>query len=80
MSGTTLPPATPSEPPWAKPSIGIYTLALLLACLGVSWWTKSDTAFNLIVGAVIANASTVINYYARRQIYAAVERLMGTRE
>ena len=61
---TTTPPApTPSEPIWAKPSIGVYALLLFLAALGVSWWAKNDTAFNLLTGAVISNASAVINYY-----------------
>jgi hypothetical protein len=67
MSGTTTPPSTtppaPQEPFWAKPSIGIYSLVLFLAAMGISWWMKNDTAFNLMIGAVIANANTVIQYY-----------------
>lgn len=54
---------TITEPTWAKPSIGIYSLALFLAGLGIAWWTKNDTAFNLLIGAVISNATTVIQYY-----------------
>ena len=64
MSGTTTPSTTAAaEPIWAKPSIGVYSLTLFAACLGVAWWLKSDTAFNLMIGAVIANANTVVQFY-----------------
>jgi hypothetical protein len=64
MSGTTTPVApAPSEPIWAKPSIGIYSLVLFVAALAISWWTKDSTAFDLMVGAAIANSNTVIQYY-----------------
>ena len=64
MSGSAPPPVAPSaEPYWAKPSIGIYTLVLFLAALAVSWWLKDNTAFDLMIGATIANANTVIGYY-----------------
>lgn len=61
MSGTTS--TTPAEPAWAKPGIGVYSLTLFVFCLGIAWWLKNDTAFNLMIGAVIANANTVVQYY-----------------
>jgi hypothetical protein len=51
------------EPFWAKPSIGILSFALLAAALFVTWKYDKDQPFNLLIGAVIANATTVINYY-----------------
>lgn len=56
-------PAPAAEPIWAKPSIGVYSLTLFALCLGISWWLKNDTAFNLMIGAVIANANTVMQFY-----------------
>ena len=66
MSGTTTtttPPPTPSEPMWAKPSIGIYALTLFAACLIVAYYSKNETAQNLLIGAVISMATTVSGYY-----------------
>lgn len=61
---STPPSATPTvEPYWAKPSIGIFSLTLFMVALGVSWFAKTDTAFNLMIGAVISNATTVVGYY-----------------
>lgn len=57
------PPPPPSEPIWAKPSIGIYSLTLFAAGLLVAWVAKNETAFNLMIGAVISNATTVFGYY-----------------
>lgn len=64
MSDTqpTTPQAT-QEPVWAKPGIGVYSLTLFAAALMVAWWAKSDTALNLMIGAIISNATTVIGYY-----------------
>jgi hypothetical protein len=56
-------PAAAQEPAWAKPSIGIYSLSLFVLGLGVAWWSKNDTALNLMIGAIISNATTVIGYY-----------------
>jgi hypothetical protein len=67
---TTTPPTpaptsatAPPEPYWAKPSIGIFSLIIFAGALGVVWWAGKDQAFNLLIGAVIANATTVIGYY-----------------
>ena len=65
------PPAPSGEPYWAKPGIGVFALVLFALALGVIWWATNKTppdaafmaAFNLLVGAVIANATTVIGYY-----------------
>ena len=55
--------ASPSEPVWAKPSIGVYALGLFAVAMGVAWWAENDTALTLLTGAVVTNATTVINYY-----------------
>ena len=55
--------AAPSEPLWAKPSIGVYALGLFVVAMGVAWWAENDTALTLLTGAVVTNATTVINYY-----------------
>jgi len=65
----TAPALTPAsatltpEPFWAKPSIGIFSLVLFALALGVVWWANKEAAFNLLIGAVISNATTVIGYY-----------------
>ena len=56
-------PTPTSEPFWAKPSIGIFSLVLFALALGVVWWAKQEAAFNLLIGAVISNTTTVIGYY-----------------
>jgi hypothetical protein len=74
VSGTTTPPATTtttqattvpasSEPTWAKPSIGVYTLTLFVGCLALAAVTKNELMGSLIVGAVIAKFGTVVDYY-----------------
>lgn len=51
------------EPSWAKPAIGILNLCLFIAALAVVILLKNTEALSLLIGAVITNASTVINYY-----------------
>src|SRR5690242_2627386 len=60
---TTTAAQAPPEPFWAKPSIGIFTLVLFAAALFVTWEYNKEQAFNLVIGAVIANTTTVIGYY-----------------
>jgi hypothetical protein len=60
---TTPIPPPPREPLWAKPSIGIFSFVLFAAALFVTWKYDKEQAFNLLIGAVIANATTVIGYY-----------------
>ncbi len=60
---TTTTPPPPSEPIWAKPSIGIFSLFLFFAALFVTWVYNKEAPFNLLIGAVIANATTVVGYY-----------------
>lgn len=55
--------AAPSEPTWAKPSIGVYTLTLFVGCLALAAVTKNELMGSLIVGAVIAKFGTVVDYY-----------------
>jgi len=38
-------------------------LVLFARALGVVWWANKEAAFNLLIGAVISNATTVIGYY-----------------
>jgi hypothetical protein len=67
MSDPTPTPTAPEppkpEPFWAKPSIGIFTYVLLGAALFITWKYDKDQPFNLLIGAVIANATTVVSYY-----------------
>jgi hypothetical protein len=56
-------PASTTEPLWAKPGLGIFSLALFGAGLALSWWYNKEQAFNLMIGAVISNATTVVGYY-----------------
>jgi len=61
----TAPSLTPPthEPIWAKPSIGIFSFVIFGAALVATWLYNKDAAFNLLIGAVIANVTTVIGYY-----------------
>jgi hypothetical protein len=62
----TLPPTLPTpapEPSWVKPSIGIFSFGVFAAALFVTWQFNKEAAFNLLIGAVIANVTTVIGYY-----------------
>ena len=64
MSGTTPAPTTlPPEPTWAKPGIGVYTLTLFVLALGVAVYAKNENGIALMIGAIISNTGTVINYY-----------------
>lgn len=44
-------------------SVSVMSLVVFMVALGISYWTKNDTAMNLMVGAVITNATTVVNYW-----------------
>ena len=57
------PPAPASEPAWAKPSIGVYSLTLFVIALAIAYVAKNDTALNLMIGAIITNGTTVVGYY-----------------
>jgi hypothetical protein len=59
----TPPSPPPPEPSWVKPSIGIFSFVIFAAALFVTWKFSQTAAFNLLVGAVIANVTTVIGYY-----------------
>ncbi len=53
----------PAEPFWVKPSIGIFSFVIFGAGLVVTWKYNQTAAFNLLIGAAIANVTTVIGYY-----------------
>lgn len=63
MSDTTPPPASLNEIKTPAGLVSIYSLTLLMAGLGVACYLKNETAINLIIGAIITNAGTVVNYY-----------------
>lgn len=44
-------------------SVSVLSLVVFMAALGVAYWTKNETAMNLMVGAVISNATTVVNFW-----------------
>jgi hypothetical protein len=56
--------APPPEPSWAKPSIGIFSFVVFAAALIVTCrYAEMKETFSLLIGAVIANVTTVIGYY-----------------
>jgi hypothetical protein len=64
-NGTPPRPTPTVEPSWAKPGIAIFALAIFACALVVVWSGGGvmKDAFNLLIGAVIANATTVFGYY-----------------
>lgn len=72
MSETITPkpaePAAPSrlasiEPSWAKPAIAVFNLGLFVAAMVLVLVFQNAQALQLLIGAIIANSTTVINYY-----------------
>jgi hypothetical protein len=59
----TPPQPTPPEPFWAKPSIVFSRLSSSALLFFVTWQYGKEPAFNLLIGAVIANVTTVVGYY-----------------
>ncbi len=55
---------TPSEPLWAKPGIGVYTLTIFGIAYIVSFFANDQgKSFSLLTGAVIVMATQVSSYY-----------------
>lgn len=52
-----------AEPTWAKPAVSILTLVIFTALVVVAWVNKDQTSFNLLCGAAIAMAQSVVGYY-----------------
>lgn len=48
---------------WLQPSLGILIQAIFVAALGIAYVSGDTNALTLMYGAVISNATTVINYY-----------------
>lgn len=48
---------------WATPVVSIYSLTLMLAALAFSYLIKNDPMMLIIVGAIVANATTSVNFY-----------------
>ena len=51
-----------TEPTWAKPAVSILTLVVFVGLLLISWLNKDQTSFNLLCGAGIAMAQSVVGY------------------
>lgn len=69
MSETTTTTSGPASIPQdktatiSKLAVSILTQLLFLSAFGVAYLLKNDTAINLLVGAVIANATTTVNFW-----------------
>lgn len=67
MSGTTstetAAPASPVEPTWAKPSVSVYAMTLFLVALAIAYYAKDQTSLSMMMGATIAMAQQVVNYW-----------------
>ena len=57
------PPATSGEPIWAKPSISVFALGIFLVAFVVAYWSKDNTSLSMMMGAAIAMAQQVVNYW-----------------
>lgn len=56
--------ATPAEGPWwTKPSIAYAVLAIYAGTIVGSFYLADNTLKNLLFGSIIANATTVLNYF-----------------
>jgi hypothetical protein len=44
-------------------STSLLTAVTFLAALAVSYWSKDTSNLNLLIGAVIANTSTVVSFW-----------------
>jgi len=60
---TVLAAAPGTEPAWAKPAVSILTLVIFTALVVVAFISKDQTSFNLLCGAAIAMAQSVVGYY-----------------
>lgn len=47
----------------SKLAVSIVAEITFIVCMAIAWWTKNETAFNLLVGAAISNSTTVVNYW-----------------
>jgi hypothetical protein len=48
---------------WAAPAVSIYALTLVLAALVFSYLTKNEPMMLIVVGAIVAMGTTVVNFY-----------------
>lgn len=62
MSDTVPSPVSP-EPTWAKPSVAVFTLAGYVVAYAIAYFAKSDSAINMLIGASITMAGTIVNFY-----------------
>lgn len=47
----------------SKLAVSIAAQVVFFACLGIAYWTKDSNAISLLVGAAVANSTTVVNYW-----------------
>lgn len=63
----TIPPTPPGTPDRvttvSKLTVSVVAEITFVVCMSIAWWTKNETAFNLLVGAAISNSTTVVNYW-----------------
>jgi lipopolysaccharide export LptBFGC system permease protein LptF len=43
--------------------VSVYSLTLMLVALAVAWYSKNDGAIQILIGAIVANGTTVVNFY-----------------
>lgn len=66
MSQTTTAPAlslAQRVTEWAQPITAYMALGAFLAAMGLAYWRQDAASINLLIGAVISMANTVINYF-----------------
>lgn len=71
MSGTqptttqVAPPAPTASSEWKTPAgiVSVYSLTLMLVALGIACYLKIDNAITILIGAIVANGTTVVNFY-----------------
>lgn len=66
MSETTTPPAqnmAQRVTEWAQPVTAYMALGGFCAALGLAYWKQDSASINILVGAIVAMANTVVGYY-----------------
>lgn len=49
--------------PWLQPSLGMLIQGIFVAALVIAYISNDSNALTLMYGAIIANSTTVINFY-----------------
>lgn len=56
-------PSQPAEPVWAKPGVSVYAMTIFLVAFGVAYMSKDSSSLTMMMGATIAMAQQVVNYW-----------------